>query len=214
MVIKKIAIHSTLHGKVLGLSRQCLCTTAIFCLYSEKKEEQSDKSQDNAIAKEDDVKATDSPSTESAAKSEEEDKSKSNVSVDDKDNKGTKNKSEARHAESRYSEVPMDHMVCHVCNKRMWDGSVSFRIIVTLKLIDISDSFINYMFVFLLQCSRLRIICEEEPINSWWKSWTSRTSWKWISWDMNFEWPRRGANWAWQTPNVVAKRYNITQLFK
>lgn len=33
-------------------------------------------------------------------------------------------KSEARHAESRYAEVPMSHMFCHICNKHMWDGFV------------------------------------------------------------------------------------------
>lgn len=34
-------------------------------------------------------------------------------------------KSASRHAESRYSAVPMSHMFCHVCNKHMWDGFVS-----------------------------------------------------------------------------------------
>lgn len=43
----------------------------------------------------------------------------------DKENtKVTGKKSEARHAESRYSEVPMNHMFCHICNKHMWDGFV------------------------------------------------------------------------------------------
>ncbi|KMQ93989.1 zinc finger protein [Lasius niger] len=36
--------------------------------------------------------------------------------------KTTGKKSEARHAESRYAEVPMSHMFCHICNKHMWDG--------------------------------------------------------------------------------------------
>lgn len=41
----------------------------------------------------------------------------------EKDNaKTTGKKSEARHAESRYAEVPMSHMFCHICNKHMWDG--------------------------------------------------------------------------------------------
>ncbi|XP_029667461.1 zinc finger protein on ecdysone puffs [Formica exsecta] len=41
----------------------------------------------------------------------------------DKENtKTTGKKSEARHAESRYAEVPMSHMFCHICNKHMWDG--------------------------------------------------------------------------------------------
>lgn len=38
--------------------------------------------------------------------------------------KTTGKKSEVRHAESRYSEVPMNHMFCHICNKHMWDGFV------------------------------------------------------------------------------------------
>lgn len=38
--------------------------------------------------------------------------------------KMTGKKSEVRHAESRYSEVPMNHMFCHICNKHMWDGFV------------------------------------------------------------------------------------------
>lgn len=43
----------------------------------------------------------------------------------EKDNaKTTGKKSEARHAESRYAEVPMSHMFCHICNKHMWDGFV------------------------------------------------------------------------------------------
>ena len=40
----------------------------------------------------------------------------------EKDTKMTGKKSEARHAESRYAEVPMNHMFCHICNKHMWDG--------------------------------------------------------------------------------------------
>ncbi|XP_011350658.1 zinc finger protein on ecdysone puffs isoform X2 [Ooceraea biroi] len=41
----------------------------------------------------------------------------------EKDNaKATGKKSEARHAESRYAEVPMNHMFCHICNKHMWNG--------------------------------------------------------------------------------------------
>ncbi|XP_014478148.1 PREDICTED: zinc finger protein on ecdysone puffs [Dinoponera quadriceps] len=40
----------------------------------------------------------------------------------EKDAKTTGKKSEARHAESRYAEVPMSHMFCHICNKHMWDG--------------------------------------------------------------------------------------------
>ncbi|XP_076764468.1 protein on ecdysone puffs isoform X2 [Xylocopa sonorina] len=47
----------------------------------------------------------------------------SNTSTkDEKDSKITGKKSEARHAESRYAEVPMSHMFCHICNKHMWDG--------------------------------------------------------------------------------------------
>ncbi|XP_043249040.1 zinc finger protein on ecdysone puffs isoform X2 [Colletes gigas] len=45
-----------------------------------------------------------------------------NTSGNEKDSKMTGKKSEARHAESRYAEVPMSHMFCHICNKHMWDG--------------------------------------------------------------------------------------------
>ncbi|XP_011502532.1 PREDICTED: zinc finger protein on ecdysone puffs [Ceratosolen solmsi marchali] len=37
--------------------------------------------------------------------------------------KGTGKKSAARHAESRYADVPISNMFCHVCNKYMWDGN-------------------------------------------------------------------------------------------
>lgn len=47
-----------------------------------------------------------------------------NTSVTEKDTKTIGKKSEARHAESRYAEVPMSHMFCHICNKHMWDGYV------------------------------------------------------------------------------------------
>lgn len=47
-----------------------------------------------------------------------------NTSTTEKDSKLTGKKSEARHAESRYAEVPMSHMFCHICNKHMWDGYV------------------------------------------------------------------------------------------
>jgi predicted RecB family nuclease len=40
--------------------------------------------------------------------------------------KSTGKKSAARHAESRYAEVPISNMFCHVCNKHMWDGNVSY----------------------------------------------------------------------------------------
>lgn len=47
----------------------------------------------------------------------------------DKDGKATGKKSEARHAESRYADVPMNRMFCHVCNKHMWDGFVSKKFV-------------------------------------------------------------------------------------
>ena len=76
------------------------------------------------------------------------------------DDKSGNQKSAARHAESRYSEVPMSSMVCHVCNKRMWDGSVSN--LEKLK------SFFN-LYVCLIMpinyCSLLKIIFEVELIN-------------------------------------------------
>ncbi|XP_003702395.1 protein on ecdysone puffs [Megachile rotundata] len=64
-------------------------------------------------AEEDSEQKADTSTTEEAAK-------ESNTT--EKDSKMTGKKSEARHAESRYAEVPMSHMFCHICNKHMWDG--------------------------------------------------------------------------------------------
>lgn len=71
-------------------------------------EEAREKSQDDGQQK------SDKPATEEIAARE--------TNTIDKDSKMTGKKSEARHAESRYAEVPMSHMFCHICNKHMWDG--------------------------------------------------------------------------------------------
>ncbi|KAL7307053.1 hypothetical protein TKK_0000794 [Trichogramma kaykai] len=39
------------------------------------------------------------------------------------DEKSGNKRSAARHAESRYADVPMSSMFCHVCKKHMWDGA-------------------------------------------------------------------------------------------
>ncbi|XP_076675727.1 protein on ecdysone puffs isoform X3 [Andrena cerasifolii] len=72
--------------------------------------EEAEKPQEDAEQKSDDKSVTEDASKEA------------NTSATEKDAKMTGKKSEARHAESRYAEVPMSHMFCHICNKHMWDG--------------------------------------------------------------------------------------------
>lgn len=74
--------------------------------------EEAEKPQEDAEQKSDDKSVTEDASKEA------------NTSATEKDAKMTGKKSEARHAESRYAEVPMSHMFCHICNKHMWDGYV------------------------------------------------------------------------------------------
>ncbi|XP_076286290.1 protein on ecdysone puffs isoform X1 [Lasioglossum baleicum] len=84
----------------------------------EKKElesAQATKSNDDEKSQDDAEQKTDKTSTEEVEKDP-------NASTSEKDAKMTGKKSEARHAESRYAEVPMSHMFCHICNKHMWDG--------------------------------------------------------------------------------------------
>ncbi|XP_076248142.1 protein on ecdysone puffs [Calliopsis andreniformis] len=76
----------------------------------EVKVEEGEKSQEDA-----EQKSEEKSSTEDTAK-------EGNTSSTEKDSKISGKKSEARHAESRYAEVPMSHMFCHICNKHMWDG--------------------------------------------------------------------------------------------
>lgn len=76
------------------------------------KTEEVDKSLNDS-----DYKTDEKLATEDAGK-------EGNTSVTEKESKMTGKKSEARHAESRYAEVPMSHMFCHICNKHMWDGYV------------------------------------------------------------------------------------------
>ncbi|KOX69368.1 hypothetical protein WN51_05531 [Melipona quadrifasciata] len=73
----------------------------------ETDETTGEKSQDNAEQK------ADKPAVEETTAKE------TNASATEKDSKMTGKKSEARHAES---QVPMNHMFCHICNKHMWDG--------------------------------------------------------------------------------------------
>ncbi|XP_068982374.1 zinc finger protein on ecdysone puffs isoform X1 [Bombus flavifrons] len=73
-------------------------------------EETEEKPQDDEEQKPDKSATEETPSKEA------------NTSTTEKDSKLTGKKSEARHAESRYAEVPMSHMFCHICNKHMWDG--------------------------------------------------------------------------------------------
>ncbi|XP_076171007.1 protein on ecdysone puffs isoform X2 [Ptiloglossa arizonensis] len=65
---------------------------------------------------EDTEQKVEKPATDEAVKET------TSVPTTEKDSKMTGKKSEARHAESRYAEVPMSHMFCHICNKHMWDG--------------------------------------------------------------------------------------------
>ena len=71
----------------------------------EKSEDSAEQKADKPAVEETTAKEMNAPSTE-------------------KDSKMTGKKSEVRHAESRYAEVPMNHMFCHICNKHMWDGYV------------------------------------------------------------------------------------------
>lgn len=89
----------------------------------EKNEEVTIKSSETAP---DVSKDEDTPPSKNTADANEAPKD-GDVSVPalDKDGKATSKKSEARHAESRYADVPMNRMFCHVCNKHMWDGYVS-----------------------------------------------------------------------------------------
>ncbi|XP_011703945.1 PREDICTED: zinc finger protein on ecdysone puffs isoform X2 [Wasmannia auropunctata] len=77
------------------------------------------------------VEKMDSESTEDSEKKVDKSAAEDSSSKETKDGsektekentKTTGKKSEARHAESRYAEVPMNHMFCHICNKHMWDG--------------------------------------------------------------------------------------------
>ncbi|XP_015429920.1 PREDICTED: zinc finger protein on ecdysone puffs isoform X2 [Dufourea novaeangliae] len=84
----------------------------------EKKESldaQAIETEEGEKSLEDSEQKTETDGTEEGAK-------ETNAATSEKDSKLTGKKSEARHAESRYAEVPMNHMFCHICNKHMWDG--------------------------------------------------------------------------------------------
>ncbi|XP_071555506.1 uncharacterized protein Pep isoform X1 [Temnothorax nylanderi] len=78
-----------------------------------KVEKAEDEKMEDSEKKVEKSAAEDSPSKEAKDASEKTDKENTKV---------TGKKSEVRHAESRYAEVPMNHMFCHICNKHMWDG--------------------------------------------------------------------------------------------
>lgn len=67
----------------------------------------------------------------------------------DEGDKSNTKKSTARHAESRYKEVPISNMFCHVCNKHMWDGSVSLKF-NSLQLFDHSNDYSKNKIILLL----------------------------------------------------------------
>ncbi|XP_014210080.1 zinc finger protein on ecdysone puffs [Copidosoma floridanum] len=100
-----------------------------------KKEEKQEKTSDKTNEK---AEASVALSNEENEESEESKKrewmdEKKELSSDRKDadnssgerdeEKSPSKKSAARHAESRYSDVPISSMYCHVCKKYMWDGS-------------------------------------------------------------------------------------------
>lgn len=76
---------------------------------------ETEEETEEKVKEEEDKKQEKPPNTEEMSK-------ETNASPRDKDPKATGRKSEARHAESRYAEVPMSNMFCHICNKHMWDG--------------------------------------------------------------------------------------------
>jgi len=78
-----------------------------------------DKTEDEQT--EDNDKKMEKPIAEDSSSKEAKDASEK---TEKENTKTTGKKSEVRHAESRYSEVPMNHMFCHICNKHMWDGFV------------------------------------------------------------------------------------------
>lgn len=97
-----------------------------------KRDWKDDKEMEVAIKTEEGEKTDADTSMDKSTADEAKD---ANTSATDKDAKTTGKKSEARHAESRYAEVPMNHMFCHICNKHMWDGYVRIDAIVDIYTI-------------------------------------------------------------------------------
>ena len=97
------------------------------CLISDESEAGEEKKRD---WKDEKNKEGDANQTEVSEEKKEttEDDTEKPATTDKKpeDGQASGKKSASRHAESRYSAVPMSHMFCHVCNKHMWDGFVSF----------------------------------------------------------------------------------------
>lgn len=113
----------------------------------ERKEGES--SENNEDESKDASKATD----DNESKENKDGDSKDDIKKDSDDKKDSSKtpvkKSEARHAESRYSEVPMNQMFCHVCNKHMWDGSVIYFHYCRLIIIKLLNNDVNYIFLLL-----------------------------------------------------------------
>ncbi|XP_012233540.1 zinc finger protein on ecdysone puffs [Linepithema humile] len=91
----------------------------------DKKRDRKDekKETEEVIAKTESIKAEDTEKKVEKSAEDSASKEAKESGKNEKENaKATGKKSEARHAESRYAEVPMNHMFCHICNKHMWDG--------------------------------------------------------------------------------------------
>ncbi|XP_032676926.1 zinc finger protein on ecdysone puffs [Odontomachus brunneus] len=87
-----------------------------------KREWKDEKDTEEVMMKVDESEKTADADVSMEKSATEETPKEANTSATEKDGKTTGKKSEARHAESRYAEVPMSHMFCHICNKHMWDG--------------------------------------------------------------------------------------------
>ncbi|XP_011168417.2 zinc finger protein on ecdysone puffs isoform X2 [Solenopsis invicta] len=83
------------------------------------KDEKSSEIKDEKTEEE---KTEDSEKKMEKSAAEDSSKEAKDEKTEKENTKTTGKKSEARHAESRYAEVPMNHMFCHICNKHMWDG--------------------------------------------------------------------------------------------
>lgn len=92
----------------------------------DKKRDWKDEKNMEEIKKEkmDDEKMEDDEKKMEKSAAEDSKEAKDGSEKAEKENTKSGKKSEVRHAESRYSEVPMNHMFCHICNKHMWDGFV------------------------------------------------------------------------------------------
>lgn len=134
-ILKKYEIN-IIKRNILNLIITYYYNKNFVCLYnSEENEESEDKKIDWKDIKKETEDVQNVETEEAREKSQDDGQQKSDkpateeitareTNTIDKDSKMTGKKSEARHAESRYAEVPMSHMFCHICNKHMWDGYV------------------------------------------------------------------------------------------